>query len=323
MKDALADHRLSLERIEEAATVIDPVFLHSPQFENEPLSKVLGCDLTLKVETNNPIRSFKGRGADFFLTKISERGDERELVCASTGNFGQAMAYACRKHDRRLIVYADRNANELKLGRIDSLGAVVRRLGDDFDAAKAAAKDYCEEAGAWMIEDGHEPEISEGAGSIAVELFADRSFDTLLVPVGNGALITGVARWAKHVSPNTKVVGVSALGADAMERSWREDAVLESPSADTIAEGIAVRVPVPAAVDDMQGIVDDMVLVDDGLMVDAMKLLQREAGLLVEPAGAVGMAAVLDSPHLYSDRKVVTVLTGNNLTPGQIRSWLC
>lgn len=316
------DHRLSLESIEEASRTIDPVFLHSPQFEVEALSKDLGCSLELKVETNNPIRSFKGRGADYFVSKVVERGDDRELVCASTGNFGQAMAYACRKHDRVLTVYADRSANEMKLRRIDAMGAKVRQVGEDFDAAKLAAKTYCESTGAWMVEDGAEPEISEGAGSIGVELLASETFDTLLVPVGNGALINGLARWAKHVSPDTKVVGVSALGADAMEQSWRGRGIVESPSADTIAEGIAVRVPVPAAVEDMRPIVDEMVLVEDDRMIEAMLMLHVEAGLVVEPAGAVGIAAILESPWIYGDQRVATVLTGNNMTKSQLRTWL-
>lgn len=316
------DHRLSTEAIEEAAQVIDRVFLSSPQFEIEALSRDLGCDLTLKVETNNPIRSFKGRGADFFLTKVTERGDDRDLVCASTGNFGQAMAYACRKHERKLIVYADRNANEMKLRRIDDMGAMVRQAGDDFDAAKAAAREYCEAMGAWMVEDGREPEISEGAGSIGVELIADDSFDLVLLPVGNGALITGVARWVKENSPGTKVVGVSAAGADAMEKSWRGNDIVEMDAVDTIAEGIAVRVPVPEAIDDMRPIVDEVILVEDQLLIEGMQMVHKLAGLVLEPSAVAGIAAILDKPWVYAGKKVATVLTGSNVTPAQMRAWL-
>ena len=186
-KDPNPDHRLSLEAIAEAASTIDPVFLHSPQYECGPLSAQLGCELTLKVETANPIRSFKGRGADYFLTKVVGRGSKRDLVCASTGNFGQAMAYACRKHARDLVVFADKHANPLKVEAIQALGAEVRLQGEDFDAAKTLAKEHCEGTGAWMVEDGREPEVSEGAGSIAVELMdGDTADDAVIVPVGNG-----------------------------------------------------------------------------------------------------------------------------------------
>ena len=317
------EHRLSLESILEASRTIDLLFLQSPQFEIETLSRELGCRLTLKVETTNPIRSFKGRGADYFLSKITERKESRDLVCASTGNFGQAMAYACRKRNRPLMVYADVNANESKLERIADLGATVRQVGEDFDAAKLAAKEHCDSSGAWMIEDGLQPEISEGAGSIAVELLADQDFDVVLVPVGNGALITGVGRYVKEKSPETEVIGVSASAADAMEQSWRGDSILETPSANTIAEGIAVRVPVPAAVEDMRTTVDEMNLVEDDRMIEGMRLLHKLTGLVVEPSGATGIAAILDSPDDFADKRVATVLTGSNVTPAQIEAWLC
>ena len=160
--------RLSLERIERAAATIDPVFLNTPQFESEPLSDALDMRLVLKIETINPIRSFKGRGADFLLSDAS--ADSAPLVCASAGNFGQALAYAARKRGRQLVVFAAETANPLKIDRMRALGADVRLFGCDFDAAKERARSYAVETGASFIEDGREPAISEGAGTIAVEL---------------------------------------------------------------------------------------------------------------------------------------------------------
>ncbi|HEU4320051.1 MAG TPA: pyridoxal-phosphate dependent enzyme [Acidimicrobiia bacterium] len=303
--------------------MIDPLFVNSPQFEHGPLSSAVGCSLTLKIETANPIRSFKGRGADYFMQKVVERGESRPLVCASTGNFGQAMAYAARSHGRNMTVFADLNANTSKLGRIRDLGAEVRQVGDDFDSAKSAARAHCESAGAWMIEDGREPEISEGAGTIGMELTGSgATFDVVVVPVGNGALINGVARWVKHVSPATEVIGVSASGADAMAESWRSERIVERASVDTIAEGIAVRIPVPEALEDMETIIDDMVLVDDVAMVEAMRLIARTTGQLVEPSGAAGVAAIRSNPTRFEGRTVATVLTGNNLTEDQLARWL-
>jgi threonine dehydratase len=316
-------HRLSIDAIVEAAGVIDPSFRDSPQFESEPLSSSVGCHLTLKVETANPIRSFKGRGADYFMRKVVQRDEPRALVCASTGNFGQAMAYAGRAHGRPVTVFADLGANSLKLEMIRRLGAEVSQVGHDFDAAKTAAREHCAQVGAWMIEDGREPEISEGAGTIGMELTADgRVYDTVVVPVGNGALINGVARWVKHVSPGTEVVGVSATGAAAMARSWQGKTIVEMGEVHTIAEGIAVRVPVPEAVDDMGSIVDDMVLVDDEAMIDAMRLLVSTTGQLTEPSGAAGVAAIMADPARFEGRAVATVLTGSNLTDRQLKSWL-
>jgi threonine dehydratase len=316
------EHRLSAAAIEEAARLIDPVFLSSRHFRSEEVNAYLGCEMTLKDETANPIRSFKGRGADYFLTKVTERGDHRQLVCASTGNFGQAMAYACRKHDRPLVVFADELANPVKVGRIAEMGAELRLEGADFDAAKALAREFCERTDSWMVEDGHEPEISEGAGTIALELLERDDFDAMLIPLGNGALLNGNARWIEETAPDTEVIGVSAAGADAMARSWREGDIVVKDKVDTISEGIAVRVPVPSAVADMAGLVDDVVLVDDDTTVEAMRLLHRHTGLAVEPAAAVGIAAVVGDRSRFEGKKVATILTGANLTEEQRRLWL-
>jgi threonine dehydratase len=300
-------HRLSIENIERAASEIDAVFTNTPQFNCEPLSKELGAQLTLKVETLNPIRSFKGRGADFFMSETKSTLQDQQLVCATAGNFGQAMAYACRKRSRHLIIYSATNANPLKIERMRSMGAEVRQEGDNFDGSKESARAFCASSGAHFVEDGRDIAISEGAGSIAVEMMKQRTFDTVLVPLGNGALITGMARWIKHVAPDVRVVGVSS--------------VTERASANTIADGIAVRTPVPEALEDMKGLVDDVVLVSEDGLVHAMKMMFDRAGLVIEPAGIAGVAAVLEHQHLRSER-LATILCGSNLTSEQINTWL-
>lgn len=316
-------HRLSVERIADAAGSIDPVFLNSPQYECDALNDAVGCRVTLKVETANPIRSFKGRGADFFLQQAIARGDARPIVCASAGNFGQALAYAGRTRGRNIVVYAALSANPLKVDRMRSLGADVRLAGHDFDAAKAEARTAAADEGAWFVEDGLEPEISEGAGSIAVELLAaEAAFDHIVLPVGNGALINGNARWVKASSPATRIVGVCAAGADCMRQSFERGGPVEAAAMNTIADGIGVRVPVPEAVADMQGIVDEIKTVTDEQIVAAMKLLFSCAGLLVEPAGAAGLAAVMAARGEFEDANVAVVLCGGNLTEKQIREWL-
>ena len=323
MNPSLQHHRLSLARIEQAARLIDPVFLDSPQYECEPLSHVLGCRLTLKLETANPIRSFKGRGADCFVKTDERVRPGVTLVCATAGNWGQALAWVCRARGLRLVVYTATTANPLKLQRMREMGAEVRLHSDDFDAAKAEAKRYAQADGGLFVEDGREASIAEGAGTIGLELLArGESFNALVLPLGNGALLTGVARWVKAHSPGTQVVGVGARGADAMERSWREGRIVERDAVDTIADGIAVRVPVPEAVHDMQGLVDDVVLVDDGTVVETMRTLFRHAGVLVEPAGAVGVATVLAGRARWQGARVATVLCGSNLTAEQIERWL-
>ena len=314
-------HRLSVENIERSAREINPVFTGTPQYNSEPLSQALGADVVLKVETLNPIRSFKGRGADFFMSETRETFRNQNLVCATAGNFGQAMAYVCRSNNRPLIIYSATNASSLKIDRMRSMGADVRQMGDNFDAAKEHAKAFCAETGAHFVEDGRDIAISEGAGSSAVELMANASFDAVLIPLGNGALITGMARWIKHVSPGTQVIGVSSATADAMHASWKSGSVIERESANTIADGIAVRTPVPEALTDMMGIVDDVLLVSEDGLKSAMKLVFDKAGLVTEPAGIAGIAAVLEHEALRG-KKLATVLCGSNLTAEQVEMWL-
>jgi len=322
----MSDRRLSLERMAEAARRIDPVFLGSPQFVSDSLSAALGCRLTLKIETLNPIRCFKGRGADFLAGHLADQGETRPLVCASAGNFGQALAYACRKRGLALTVFAATQANSLKVDRMRTLSAQVRLTGEDFDAAKDEARRFAADRNWLLIEDGLVPEISEGAGTIGAELLArGDAFDAVLVPLGNGALINGIALWFASASPSTRIIGVCSQGAPAMATAFRAGPGrrLETARADTIADGIAVRVPIAEAVADMHGVVDDVLLVDDAGIVEAMRLLYRHQGLVVEPAAAVGLAALRMAGQAFAGKSVATIVTGSNITPAQAHHWLC
>jgi len=315
--------RLSLGRVHDAARTIDPVFLHTPQFVSEPLGEALGVRLTLKIETLNPVRSFKGRGADFLVSSLKDEQPTPQLVCASAGNFGQAIAYAARKHGLPLTIYAAENANALKVARMRALGAEVRLKGEDFDAAKLAAKAFAAETGARMLEDGLNPETAEGAGTMGLELLTLENVpDVLLIPLGNGALINGIALAVKASRPEVQIIAVQAEGAPAMVESWRAGQVVVRERADTIADGIAVRLPVPEAVADMAGLVDDALLVSDNAILRGMRLLHQHVGVVVEPSGAVGVAALLGHPERFRGAHVGTVICGGNLTLEQMKRWL-
>ena len=312
--------RLSPGRVERAAGVIDPVFSNSPQFVCEPLGDELGARIALKVETLNPIRCFKGRGTDFL---VSEAEDNVPLVCASAGNFGQAMAFSCRSRGLDLTVYASTNANRLKVERMRALGARVVPHGSDFDEAKVEARRAARQEGARFVEDGLDVETLEGAGTMALEwLRFPEKLDALLVPLGNGAMFNGVAGIMKRRSPETKMIVVQAAGAPAMVESWRSGRLVSHDRIETVADGIGVRVPVPQALKDMRDLVDDAVLVSEEAIFGAMKLVHRHAGVVAEPSGAVGVAAVLERPDLFRGRLIGTIICGGNLTADQMREWL-
>jgi threonine dehydratase len=319
--DPSPHHRLQLSHFLAAKKVIDPVFLQSPQYNCEPLSAALACMVTLKVETANPIRSFKGRGASYLIQSMA--ADDRPVVGASAGNWGQALAYACRTHNRKLILFASVNANPLKVDRMKTLGADVRLVGNDFDAAKLEGAAFAAKSGLRMVADGLDPEASYGAGTMAMELLDNNAnYDAVLIPCGNGAMLTGMGRWIKAASPSTKVIGVQSTGADAMEKSWRTGEIIVHKSVNTIADGIGVRVPIAEAVEDMKDTVDDVMLVDDKDIARAMKLAFETSGHILEPSGAAGLAALLANPKAFQQKNIATVLCGGNATLDQIKRYM-
>jgi len=313
-------HRLNIARIREAIDSIDPVFLHTPQYRADSLSRLLGTKVLVKVETANPIRSFKGRGADYLASRLPKGG---RLITASAGNFGQAMAYACGRREIDLSVYASVNANPFKLERMRALGATVVLHGEDFDEAKIAAKRVASETGTRMVEDGFDVETGEGAGTIGIEL-ADfkEQIDAVVLPLGNGALTCGVGRYLKEVRPDIRVIAIQSEGAPAMLESWRKKEVVRFDSISTIADGIGVRIPIPECVQDMEGIVDDGILVKDASLIEAMCLVHEHLGIVLEPSGAAGLAAILENRVRFRGQSVAIVLCGGNLTPEQMKLWL-
>ncbi len=312
-------NRLSVEKIEKAYHAIDPIFRNSPQFIAESLGTRLGCKLILKIETVNPIRSFKGRGADWLVSQAKED----TLLCASAGNFGQAMAYACRSLRKNLIVYASSNANKFKIARMRHLGAEVILAGDDFDAAKLEAKKQAALKGIRFVEDSLDIETVEGAGTIGLELLElQETIDVMLIALGNGALLNGISKILKTRSPLTKIYAVQATGAPAMIESWKQGKSIVYEKVNTIADGIAVRIPVPQALEDMKGAVDEGIFIKEDSIVEAMQLLHLHTGLVVEPSGAVGIAAILENKMMFEGKSVATIICGGNLTEEQIKNWL-
>lgn len=308
-------------RLDDVHHTIDPVFRDSPQFESGPLSAEAAGTVVIKVETANPVGCFKGRGADYLFHCRSSKFS-RGVVAASAGNFGQGLAYTARKYGTGCTIFAPRNANTLKIDKMKALGAEVHLDGADFDEAKDKARLWAQERDARFVEDGREPELSAGAGTIAYELLRETGFDAMLIPLGNGSLLNGMARVAKALSPRTRVIGVCAAGAPAMARSFQQKKFQSTQTVTTIADGIAVRSPVEESLPDLFEFVDDVVLVSDEEIRGAMSLVFRAHRLIVEPAGAAGLAALLAAKDKFRGTRIAIPLCGSNLTDQQIKDWL-
>jgi threonine dehydratase len=301
------------DRILTASPHIDPVFLDSPTLASDALDAVLRCRLIAKDETANPIGSFKGRGTALFAALALRPGES--VVCASAGNFGQGLARAAIRNGHACTVFAAETANPAKLAAMRRLGAEIRLAGSDFDAAKAAARRHAATGGLRFVEDGAEAKVAEGAGTLALELAGSIPLDAIVVQVGNGALLAGVGTAIRHVAPRVRIIAVVAAGAPAMKLSIEAGRVIETAHADTIADGIAVRVPIAATLAHLRTCCDDIVAVSDARIFEAMRLVHRHLGVAVEPSGAAGVAAILDNPERFTGRRVATILCGGNLSP--------
>ncbi|MFG2940065.1 threonine/serine dehydratase [Streptomyces sp. NPDC048282] len=314
--------RLDTARIRAARQVIDPVFLDTPLYRCEALEAVLGCAVSIKLETANPVRSFKGRGTEVVASLLAGQGGAA-VVCASAGNLGQALAWSGRGRGLDVTVVASRFATAAKLERIRALGARLELVDGDHEAARERAAAIARYDGIRLVEDSLDIETCEGAATIGLELVdAAPSFDAVLIALGGGALATGVGHVVKAYAPHAEVICVQPLGAPAMTHSWRRRRVVTTDSADTIADGVAGRYPIPAVLDDLLLVADDAVLVRESSIVAGMRILLDHVGLVAEPSAALGVAAVLEDRDRFAGRHVVTIVCGGNVDPAAYRRWV-
>jgi threonine dehydratase len=314
--------RLDLDRIRAARSVIDPVFLDSPLYECDALGRRLDCTVSLKLETANPVRSFKGRGAELVASRLSGR-DRAAVVCASAGNLGQALGWSGRRRGLDVTVVASRSAPAVKLDRIRALGAELELVDGDFDMARERAAGIARRRGIRLVEDSLDIETCEGAATIGLELAGGGSRpDAVLIALGGGAMATGVGHVLKALAPGVEVICVQPLGAPAMTRSWHERRVISTDSTDTIADGVAGRYPIPEVLDDLLEVADDAVLVREAAIIAGIRMLLEHAGLVVEPSAALGVAAVLADPDRFAGRHVATIICGSNVDLDDYRRWI-
>jgi threonine dehydratase len=314
--------RLRLDRVRAAVGEIDRVFLDAPVLPCAPLGHALGCAVTLKVETLNPVRSFKGRGTETVAAVAREQGASR-VVCASAGNLGQALAYSGRRRGLDVTVVAARTANPLKLRQIAAFGADVRLDGEDIEDARLTAREIAQADGGYLVEDSLDLATCEGAATIGLELVRDDpQLDVVLVAVGGGAMASGVGYAVRSLAEHAQVIGIQPAGAPAMALSWRRGTVVETDRIETIADGVAGRCPIHEVLDDLLVVLDDVMLVGEDSIKAGMRLLHEHAGLVVEPSAALGVAAVLEEPARFAGRRVTTILCGSNVAPADFARWV-
>jgi threonine dehydratase len=314
--------RLDIDRIRAARTVIDPIFLDTPLYRCEALEPDLGCTVSIKLETANPVRSFKARGTELVTSLLADNGS-RAAVCASAGNLGQALAWSGRARNLDVTVVASRRAPATKLDRIRALGARLELVDGDIEVARERASAIARRDGVRLVEDSLDIETCEGAATIGLELVGTAPrFDAVLIALGGGALATGVGHVVKALAPDVEVICVQPLGAPAMTHSWRQRRVVTTATTDTIADGVAGRHPIGEVLADLLLVADDAVLVEEDSIVAGMRMLLGHAGLVVEPSAALGIAAILEDRDRFAGRHVVTIVCGGNVDLDAYHRWV-
>src|SRR6478609_5280406 len=219
-----------MARIRAARQAINPVFLDTPLYRCEALEPGLGCTVSIKLETANPVRSFKARGTEVVASLLADIGS-RAVVCASAGNLGQALAWSGRGRGLEVTVVASRFAPAAKLDRIRALDARLELVDGDFEVARERAAALARHDGIRLVEDSADIETCEGAATIGLELASTApAFDTVLIALGGGALATGVGHVIKTLAPDVEVICVQPLGAPAMTYSWRQHRIVTTDS---------------------------------------------------------------------------------------------
>jgi len=314
--------RLDTARIRAARQVIDPVFLDTPLYRCEALEPALGCAVSIKLETANPVRSFKGRGTEVVASLLAGNGP-RAVVCASAGNLGQGLAWSGRRRGLDVTVVASRFAPAVKLDRIRALDARLELVDGDHELARERAAAIARHDGIRLLEDSLHIETCEGAATIGLELAGTApSFDSVLIALGGGAMATGVGHVLKDLAPEVEVICVQPAGAPAMTLSWRQRRVVTTGPTSTIADGVAGRRPIQAVLDDLLLVADDAVLVSEASIIAGMRMLLDHAGLVVEPSAALGIAAILEDRDRFAGRHVVTIVCGSNVDVDAYHRWV-
>jgi threonine dehydratase len=269
--------------------------------ERAPAALAGGRNVWLKREDVHELGAFKWRGA--LPTLERWRSD---VVTASTGNHGAAAAWAAQRVGVRATVFVPEQVSEAKLSLLEQLGADVRAVGADVDDAKDAARAFADERGLPFFEDGAEPTQFEGYATIGREILDSIDPATIVVPVGNGALAIGIGH---AVHGRARCIGVAAEQAPVMADSFHAGRVVESDSSDTIADGLAVRVAIPLAVDELVETIHDMVRVSELDLMRSVAAFHR-AGIRAEAAAAAALAAL---PQIEGDGPIVLIVTGRNI----------
>ncbi|MEX2031956.1 MAG: threonine/serine dehydratase, partial [Dehalococcoidia bacterium] len=286
------------------------------------LSELVGAEVWVKHENHQPTGAFKVRGGVNLVSQLSEEERERGLVCASTGNHGQSIAYAAGLFGVPATVVVPENANPAKVSFIRAFGAELVFHGRDFDDAREHCEALAVENGWRYVHSGDEPQLIAGVATETLEILEDvEKVDAVVVPIGGGSGAAGACIAAKGVDPSIDVIGVQSEAAPTAYRSWQARELVEGEMG-TLAEGLATRTAFELPQRILWELLDEFLLVsEDDLRTATVAMLERTRNL-IEPAGASPLAAALKLRERLAGRRVALVASGGNVSLAQLRELL-
>ena len=305
---------LELKEIEKAAQRLKGTIHRTKIEKSTTFSNMSGGEVYLKFENQQKTGSFKIRGAANKIAALIERGEIKSGVASSAGNHAQGVAYASHVHGIPATIVMPKSTPIAKVAATEGYGAKVVLHGDCYDDAYNKAVEIQETEGATFLHPYDDLEVMAGQGTIGIERLEDLpTVDIVIVPVGGGGLLAGVAACIKHINPRVKIIGVQAEGAPAIAESFKQKKHVSTESVSTIADGIAVKVPGEKTVELINKYADDVVTVSDSEISSAILLLLERTKQVVEPSGATTLAAVLNGKVDVKNKKVACVLSGGNI----------
>jgi len=306
---------LNLESIKRAAERIKHVVARTPFAYAPLLSSISEAEIFIKKENLQITGAFKLRGAYNKLASLSQAQRAEGIIAASAGNHAQGVAFAAKHFGSKAVIIMPETTPLTKINGVSSYGAEVILAGGNYDEAYAYAIAYGQKNNLVFIHPFEDEEVMSGQGTIALEMLSEiDDLDVIIVPVGGGGLISGVATAAKALKPEIKIIGVSAAGAPALRLSFEQKKPIDTASVRTIADGIAVRDTSPVTLKQILQSVDEIVSVDDEEIANAVLFLLEKQKLVVEGAGAVGVAALMHTKIAdIKGKKVGVILSGGNI----------
>ncbi|MGT2682471.1 threonine ammonia-lyase IlvA [Streptococcus porci] len=303
-----------------AYAVLKDVVERTPLDFDRYLSEKYGATIYLKRENMQKVRSFKIRGAYYAISQLTDEEKARGVVCASAGNHAQGVAFTCNEMKIPATIFMPVTTPQQKIGQVKFFGGpfvTIKLVGDTFDASAKAAQEFTKSEGMTFIDPFDDDNVQAGQGTVAYEIYEQAreenvSFDKILVPVGGGGLIAGVATYLKDLAPELEIVGVEASGARSMRAAFDKGHPIALTEIDKFADGIAVQKVGQKTYEVARRYVDQLVGVDEGLISETLIDMYSKQGIIAEPAGAATIAALEVMKDEIVGKTIVCIISGGN-----------